>query len=305
MSFINFQTRFNTDLKCREYLFSQKWPNGFKCSCGNQECYYILKSRKIYQCKECKKQYSVTANTIFDKTRMPLNVWFSFIFLMLREKHGISSLSAQRLLGIKTYRTTWLMAQKIRKCLLDRDEKYKLSGIIEVDEALVGGKKAGKRGRGAEGRTTVLFSVEKEEFNKNGETRYKSGFAKATIIKKADAKTLKEALIGTIKQYSVLETDGWRAYANLGLNHISHHPRVQGEGKNASEYFPCVHRVISNLKGNLRGTLHGVRPKYLKYYLGEYLYRFNRRKWEAQLFFRGLRDCINHNPFCYKDVVSD
>jgi len=235
---------------------------------------------------------------------MPLNIWFSLIFLMLREKHGISMLSAQRLLGIRCYRTIWTMGQKIRKVFSDKDQNYKLSGVIEVDECLIGGKKKGKRGRGAEGRTLVMVAAEKIKYKKNGEEKVKTGFCKAQPIPSADAQTLRDALKGKISMSSVVETDGWRAYQKMGLKHFTHNSFIQGSGENASILFPCVHRVISNLKGNIRGTFHGIKSKYLKYYLGEYLYRFNRRHVESQLFFRGLWACVEHQPYTFSEVTT-
>ena len=304
LNFIDFQKRFNNEASCRKLLFTLRWPNGFKChKCKCKKSYHI-KSRRLYMCQNCKHQESVTAGTIFHKTRMPLTVWFSLIFLMLREKHGISSLSAKRLLGIKSYRTVWLMCQKIRKALADRDTKYKLRGIIEVDETLIGGKKKGKRGRGAEGRTLVLFAAEKHIYFKQGQKRYKTGYCKAQVIPSANAEDLREGVKGKIARNAFVQTDGWKAYSKMGLNHFFHDATVQRNQMDKTMFLPCVHRLISNMKGNIRGTFHGIKSKYLNHYLGEFLYRYNRRKWEAQLFFSGLQACFMHNPYTLDELKA-
>jgi len=304
LNFIEFQKQFHNEESCREQICKIKWPNGFKCEKCHHKEFYFVTTRNLYTCKKCHYQASATVGTIFHRSKISLNVWFSLIFLMLREKHGISTLSAQRLLGIRCYRTAWTMAQKIRKVFADKDQQYKLSGVIEVDECLIGGKKKGKRGRGAEGRTLVLVAAEKIVYKKNGEKRIKTGYCKAQPIPSADAQSLTDALKGKIAMSSIVETDGWKAYQKLGLKHFSHKRTVQGSGENASKLFPCVHRIISNLKGNIRGTFHGIKPKYLQYYLGEFLYRYNRKKTEAQLFFRGLWACVEHKPYTFSELIA-
>ncbi|GBD89394.1 hypothetical protein BMS3Abin04_00099 [bacterium BMS3Abin04] len=103
--------------------------------------YYSLPKRKLYQCKKCGYQSSITANTIFHRTRTPLRKWFWAIYLLTNNKNGISALQLQKQLSIKSYQTAWTMFHKIRSAMIKRNKRYKLSGLIELDEAYFGQKK--------------------------------------------------------------------------------------------------------------------------------------------------------------------
>ena len=120
----------------------------------------FIGQRHLYACKACGYQTSLTAGTIFHKTRTPLRKWFWMIFLMGRQKSGASMLSLQRILEIRTYKTVWVMGHKIRKAMAERDAGYKLAGLIEMDDTYIGGPKPGKHGRGAAGKSKVLVAVE-------------------------------------------------------------------------------------------------------------------------------------------------
>ena len=128
--------------------FGCAWPEGFKCPrCGQTDAYFYS-NRHLYQYKSCGYQASLTSGTVFHKTRTPLTKWFWLIWLMGRQKSGISMLSMQRMLEIKTYKTVWTMGHKIRKALADRDAHYKLAGLIEMDDTYFGAPKPGKHAAG-------------------------------------------------------------------------------------------------------------------------------------------------------------
>ena len=157
-----FKRRFRTERDCIRYLISRKWPEGFRCPrCGYNEA-YVIEKRRLYQCKRCRHQTSLTANTIFHKTRKPLRDWFWAIFLVATRTTGSSARQIQRDLGL-SYPTAWSWCHKIRKAMQDRDTSYTLRGIVELDDTYIGGrKKSGKRGRGAKGKVPVLVAVEKK-----------------------------------------------------------------------------------------------------------------------------------------------
>jgi len=160
LSLLQFQKKFGTEKACQKQLFRMRWPEGFKCPhCSHNEAYFHS-TRRLYQCKSCGYQASLTAGTVFHKTRTPLHKWFWMIWLMGRQKSGISMKSLQRMLEIKTYKTVWTMGHKIRQALADRDADYKLAGLIEMDDTYFGAPKPGKRGRGAAGKAKVVVAVE-------------------------------------------------------------------------------------------------------------------------------------------------
>ena len=161
IDFFQFQKRFMTENRCNKYLLAKRWKDAFICpNCKHTEGYFI-QTRCLYQCKSCKHQVSVTAGTIFHKTRTPLRKWFWVIYLITQSKHSYSVSGLQRLLKIKSYNTVWSMAQKIRKAMADRDAKYKLVGIVEMDDSYFGKLRAtGKSGRGADKKSKVIVSVQ-------------------------------------------------------------------------------------------------------------------------------------------------
>lgn len=135
ISLLEFQHKFLDEKECYEFLFRKFRPDGFCCPFCQGPKAWFLPSRKAYECSSCGRQISLTAGTIFHKSKVPLNLWFWMIFLISTNKKGCSALNAQRLLGIKNYRTVWLMAHKIRYAMIQRDQQYKLAGTVEVDES--------------------------------------------------------------------------------------------------------------------------------------------------------------------------
>lgn len=162
-----FRRRFRTERDCLRYVIKRKWPDGFRCPrCGHDQAYLIATRRK-YQCKRCGHQTTVTANTIFHKTRKPLRDWFWAIYLVATRTTGSSARQIQYDLGL-SYPTAWSWCHKIRQAMADRDTGYRLQGLIELDDTYIGGRKhpqpphagARGRGRGARGKVPVLVAVE-------------------------------------------------------------------------------------------------------------------------------------------------
>jgi transposase-like protein len=152
-----FRRRFRTERDCLRYLIKRKWPDGFRCPRCDHDQAYLITSRGKYQCKRCLHQTTVTANTIFHKTRKPLRDWFWAIYLVATRTTGSSARQLQYDLGL-SYPTAWSWCHKIRKAMEDRDTCYRLEGLIELDDTYIGGKKkTGKRGRGARGGQRQLY----------------------------------------------------------------------------------------------------------------------------------------------------
>lgn len=158
MTVEQFRVRFGDERQCGEQLSRQRWFNGFKCPrCGGPGCGYIA-ARRVHECAVCAYQCSVTAGTIFHKTRTPLVSWFWAIYRMSHDKKGISAMQLAKEIGV-SYPTAWLMLHKIRKAMSDRDQRYRLSGLVEVDRSMrvmlaaSNTAKAGesRRGRGRRG----------------------------------------------------------------------------------------------------------------------------------------------------------
>lgn len=297
ISLLEFNDRFNSEQKCIEYLFKVRWPNGFRClKCGH-DSYYKVNRGGLYKCQSCGYHASVTAGTIFHRTKVSLRKWFWLIYRMAVSKTGVSILEMSRELGITDYKTIWVMAHKIRHAISQRDDRYQLAGLVELDESFIGPKsKKSIKGRGSENKTTVLIAV---SVYRNKEGMEKPGFAHAQVIEKASADTIKHVLdkLGVSEQdkKSLIEkirTDGWKSYGKIAKdNSIEHHRVVLIKPKMAGNLLPWTHRLVSNIKAVLRGPHRGVSQKHLQQYLSEVCYRFNRRYWGYQLFDRLLFAC--------------
>lgn len=293
--FIGFTERFPDEQSCRDFIFERRWPKGFTCpKCGGV-CPYHIKTRGTYECRDCKHQTSLTAGTVMEKTRTSLRAWFWMMFLMANSKTGVSVLGASGLIGI-TYKRAWFMAQKIRQAMAERDEKYLLEGIIEMDESYFGGrKKEGKRGRGASGKVPVLVGV-----TVNNE---RPGVASMTVLKSVSSAEIKRASEAMVASGATVMTDGLLSY-NMALSGYTHKAKVIHDPKNASSKLPWVHILIANAKGIIRGVHHGVYPKNLQGYLSEFCWRFSRRNFEGELFDRLLWACIGGSPLTWDALTA-
>jgi transposase-like protein len=296
LSLLEFQKRFGTEKACQKHLFRLRWPEGFRCPrCEHREAYFH-RNRHLFHCKACGYQTSLTAGTIFHKTRTPLTKWFWMIWLMGRQKSGISMLSLQRMLDIPSYKTVWIMGHKIRKALGDRDAFYKLAGLIEMDDTYFGAPKPGKRGRGAHGKAKVVVAVETP-----GD---KPRFAAMRMVPRVSAPEIQVLVEERLVAEVVVRTDGWQGYSVLDRPPRRHEWLVPGSGPEAVRVLPWVHTLIANVKGNIRGVHHGVSQKHLPRYLAEFCYRFNRRFWEPQLFNRMLHACLITSTITFSELKA-
>jgi transposase-like protein len=286
---LEFEKAFQTEEQCRDYIKKLRYPNGeYVCpKCGCEKSWPVRKT--FYECASCGHQGSVIAGTIFQDTHKPLTLWFRAMWYITSQKNGASALSIQRILGLKNYETAWTWLHKIRYAMV-RPERDKLSGNVEIDEALFGGvKHGGKRGRGAENKLLVAVAVETIE-NKVGRIRL-------SILNDGSSESLHKFIVDSIETGSTVTTDGWSSYngiENKGYRHI-----VMVSNSNDEPVLPHVHTVVSLIKRWILGTLQGsCSEKHMEYYLDEFVFRFNRRKSKARglLFYRLLQNAVQLEP---------
>jgi len=166
LSDVEFERLYGTEEKCREALFSWRWPQGFACPACGGSAHCELDKRALWQCNACRTQTSLTAGTIFAATKLDLTVWFRAMFHMTQTKQGISALELSRRLDV-SYNTAWAMHHKLRQVMLERNQDKPLDGRIEMDDAYLGGERSGgKRGRGSPGKTPFVAAVETTEDGK-------------------------------------------------------------------------------------------------------------------------------------------
>lgn len=281
-----FQQRFPTDRECEAYLFAWRWPEGFRCPrCGGSEA-TKLSFRRQYQCRACKHQASVTAGTVMQDTKLSLRVWFWGMFLVARHKKSISALQFQRDLGLGSYRSAWLMLQKIRRCFGEKAE-FPLTGLVEVDETLVGAQgKGAKPGKDPGNKAIVVAGVALGRMTARGFSKWRD--VRVRHVPDYKAASLAGFVRDVVAKGSKLATDGWRAYDQLSKDGYrlvrevsSQMTKDQMRRKNP---MPHVHLFFSNLKTWLSGRFHGVSSKYLRWYLDEFVYRLNRRCAPPEIF---------------------
>ena len=299
INFFQFQHKFSTDFKCYKYLFNQRWPNGFICPKCEHDKYSYHSTRRLFQCKRCKYQASVTAGTIFHKTRTPLKKWFWMIYLISRNKTGTSLLYIMRLLEMKCYKTVWTMGHKIHKAMQESNQSSKLAGLIELDEGYFGERNvSGKVARGAGRKKPVLVAVGTRLIK----GRSKPSYLKMQVTNDVTKNTIEKFVDTNIASQSRIKTDKFKSYNFLTKKGYHHTPIRIYNPKETLEYLPWVHIMIGNIKGILRGVHHGVSPKHLQRFLSEFCYKFNRRSNERRIFNSLVLDCIHTKTITFSEL---
>ncbi len=301
-NFNEFEAFFMDESACREYVEKVRWSNGYVCPrCSSDNKPWKTK-RGYFYCQNCDRSTSVTAGTLFERSKFPLKTWFLAIWFVTSQKNGANALGLQRVLGLGSYRTAWTWLQKLRRAMV-RPGRDRLHGNVEVDESLVGGiSSGGKRGRGAENKELVAIAVEIHEPKGFGRIRMKR-------IEDASAASLSEFVTEAVEPGATIFTDAWKGYNNLekqGYKHIK--SNISDSGDPAHVVMPGVHRVASLLKRWILGTHQGaVSEKYLDYYLDEYTFRFNRRSSRSRglLFYRLMQHAVATQPISYQEIVEN
>jgi transposase-like protein len=273
--------RYGTEDKCREFLEELRWPDGVECPrCGTPDAVRV-KDRPQWRCKSCDYRFSVTVGTVFADSHLPLWKWFLASYLVIESKKGISAKQLQRTLGV-TYKTAWYLGHRIRSAM-EEGSPVKLSGIVEVDETYVGGKR--RRGQGSKGgpgrgtkKAMVLGAVER------------GGDIRLSVGDRPDKATLHAFIREHVADDAeAIHTDAWQAYGGIGdadTRHefVSHNQREWIRG---IVHTNTVEGVWSLLKRSIIGSYHQLSAKHLPAYLDEISFRFNNRD----------------NPYLFRDTL--
>lgn len=222
---------------------------------------------------------------------------------MTNQKGGVTALGLKRLLGLGSYETAWTSLHKLRRAMI-RPGRELLSGKIEVDDLLVGGKQRGTHARSWRNSKARAFVVVAAEVRGDGIGRIRLGHVKDTSSDSLGGFVRAVAASG-----SEIITDGWHGYCCLGAMGFVHSPTaLRNKGKQASNVLlPRVNRVSSLLKRWLLGTHQGkVSKKHLANYLDEFAFRFNRRSSpeRGMLFYRLLQQATMINHVAYSELIK-
>ena len=295
-----FERFFADEAACREYLVKLRWPSGFRChGCGSEAKAWVT-GRGYLHCRGCGAERSVTAGTVFERTRIPLKIWFLAMWLLTSQKHGANALGLQRVLGLGSYQTAWTWLHKLRRAMI-RPDRDQLHGCVEVDETFVGGsEKGGKRGRGTENKAIVVIALE---------IHHPKGFGRVRMKRVPDASgdSLIPFICDNVKPGSDVLTDAWSGYNDVAMKGYRHtKTNLSDSGDPAHVLMPGVHQIAALLKRWLLGTHQGaVTGKHLDYYLDEYTFRFNRRTSRSRglLFYRLMQQAVITIPVGYRQIV--
>jgi transposase-like protein len=302
MNLVEICNTFSTDDRCRELLERLRWPKGPGCPRCAQPVSRRL-SPKLLWCGKCKYQFTVTANTIFHDSHLPLITWFAVVYLLCESRKGMSANQIKRMLDI-SYKTAWYLCHRIRAAM-KQAQGLPLEGTVEVDETYVGGRKRGMgRGAHATGKAIVIGIRQR-----GGELRYfHAGDVTSGTLEKYIKENVSEAV-------DVILTDEFAAYeaalnkSPLFGDYRGKHRTVnhsKGEYVNVQDraiHTNTVESAFSLLKRGIMGTWHRISPKHLAAYLDEMTFRFNRRA-DDDLFEQTLTVMVTADPLTFANLVK-
>ena len=273
-------SRFPTDDACLEHVMEVRYGLRHVCgACGQDATFHRLAKRKGYSCSRCGHHVYPCAGTIFEDSRTSLQLWFYAIYLFVTTRHGVSGKELQRQLGV-TYKTAWRMGHQIRDLMPRADNFEVLRGHVEADEAYVGGRRPGKRGRGAAGKT-IIFGLKERE-----------GRMHTEVIPNVKKVTLRESVLRNVEEGSTVSTDELMSYGLLDDDGYQH-GAVKHGAKEFVRYDPeqdALHHTNNVesfwrlFKKSVAGTHIHVSRKHMKRYLGEFTFRSNHREMENAMF---------------------
>lgn len=292
MNIFSFTANFDSEQACIAHFKSERDKIGVTCKCGHTEHYWI-KSKLSYQCKKCNSRTSLKSGTILQHSNLPFLVWYKTIFLMTTTKKGFSSKEIQKQLGWKRYEPIWSMVHKIRKAMGNRDAKYTLEGMIEMDEGYFTVESSeieqakGVRGRGAVGKKNVALMAESTvlEDVETGDKQRQARYFKAKVLDSHKAEQINEVIGESLDEKSIVFTDKSTSYVDIA-DFVDLHITEKSNKETTEETLKWVHITISNAKRNFLGNYHKIKGKYLQLYLNEFIYKLNRRYFGEKLFDR-------------------
>lgn len=302
LSLCEFVQRFGTEEQCEAALTAWRWPTGFVCPRCSSTDHAIVGRRRLYECHACHRQTSLKAGTIFAKSLVPLTKWFQCMWLLTQSKGSVATLELARQLDLK-WDSAWLMRQKLMQVMMEREHGRKLSGRIEVDDAVLGGKKGvaegGKQGRGGSNKIPFVPAVE----TRDGRPQ-RVQFIPVAKHSQAEIARIAQA---HFEPGSTIVSDGLSCFPAVTVAGCIHEQRNATDAAVPAQKIPAfrwVNTVLANLKTAIAGTFKSVRRKYAPRYLAEFQYRFNRRSRLPDMLVRLARVAVTTCPRPYKAITA-
>ena len=268
----------------RKHLEALRWADGRFCPhCGDYEATSFVRGKKhrpgLYYCNACKKTFTVTVGTVFERSKVPLNKWLLAFHLMASSKKGISAHQLHRMLGV-TYKTAWFMAHRIRESMTS-EKPEPMGGLgeaVQADETYFGnvenprtervdGTPYTKSGKGPANKRAIVSLIS-------------GGKARSFHVDHADAATVRVILLSNVRRNTELHTDESRIYTKVGKEFAAHrtvnHSGNQYVGPKG-ESTNKVENYFSVFKRGMKGVYQHCSEKHLQRYIDEFDFRYNRR----------------------------
>jgi ribosomal protein L37AE/L43A len=296
LSMPEFFERYGTEAKCRAALQAARWPQGFACpACaGPARTSFERAGLRYWQCARCARQTSLISGTVFEASKLPLMRWFLAMQLLTQAKNNVSALELMRQLGL-SYRSAWLIKHKLMQAMLVREAGRRLTGPVQIDDAYLGGERAGKPGRGSPNKVALLAAVQTTE---QGQP-----VLACLSAQPLTSRAVAEFTRAHLGAPSVVTSDGLRCFMAMRSAGIEHdrilvQPRLHGRLACVKmPQFSAVNTLLGNLKTAIAGTYHAFGfVKYAHRYLAEFQYRFNRRFNMKSIFSRLLHAVVDAPP---------
>ena len=302
LSMREFFERYGSEEQCEAALAAARWPQGWRCArcaCSRSFRTQNRTGRPLWECFVCGYQSSVTVGTVFEHTKLPLSNWFLAIYLMTQSKNAVSALELKRQLGV-SYKTAWLVKHKLLETMRLREEPRRLDGRVEIDDAYLGGERAGHMhgGRGAFNKSAFVAAIQTDE---QGKPR----FMRLRLIAEFSKLAIRGWIEDSLAASAHVVSDGTACFSQVVGFGATHERYVTGSGRKAAQMpqFKWVNTMLGNLKTALSGTYHSFdHVKYGARYLAEFSYRFNRRFDLAAMVPRLLRAAAVTRPLPLKQL---
>jgi hypothetical protein len=293
MNIFRLTAHFGDEQTCRIHFKALRDQEGISCKKCQHTEHYWKRDKWSYECKSCRFRTSLRSGTLLENSNLSFLTWYRAIFLMSVTKKGFSAKEMQRQLGMKRYEPVWAMVHKLRTAIDNKDARYTLEGMVEMDEGYFTvalsepGKTKGKQGRGVSGKRNVSVMVESSplEDGVTSKTSRQARCFKAKILDTQKSAEINETVQKSLDEPTIVFFDQSTSYVDIS-DYIELHITEKPSKASTSEPLNWVHLLISNPKRNQLGGHNVVQCKYLQPYLNELVYKLNRRYFGEGLFDR-------------------
>jgi len=295
MNLIDFIKRFPTEQACVNHFRKRKEAGVIQCERCGGIIHYWLENKLMYECKGCKRRTSLRSGTMLVHTKLSFQYWYIALHLMTATKKGFSALEMQRQIGHKRYEPIFRMMHKIRKAMGNRDDRYELKDMVEIDDAYVETctsqheKGQLKRGKGSQRQTKITVMAESIvlEDIKRGTKERQCRYFKMKLNQSEKSEDMQVLVKNHVSGNAVVFSDNSRAYTAIHKV-VEKHEIENSKDTFSTKSLRWVHVAVSNLKRTLLGIYHSIDDPFLQNYLDEFCYKLNRRYFGEKLFDRAF-----------------